>query len=53
MLCVSNVNSDLNVELYVIKKNFSRLINNIFIPIACFFGSWFCWGGGGGGAHGE
>ena len=38
------------------KKNFSRLINNIFIPIACFLGSWFFfffffWGGGGG--HGE
>ena len=49
MLCVSNVNPDLNVELYVIKKNFSRLINDIFIPIACFLGSWFSWGGG----HGE
>ena len=32
-----------------VKINFSRLINNIYLfPIACFLGSWCCWG-----AHGE
>ena len=29
----------------LLKKNFSRLINNIFIPNACFLGSWFLLGG--------
>ena len=28
-----------------LKEIFSRLINNIYLfPIACFLGSWLCWG---------